>query len=90
MPKPKASQPDTLIQPVFITVYVLHLITQGLVHKLCNCESTYLETVDDVRDEMINHWLRNFGSMLRVITGSIRYLVLQNVKQRIMLVITII
>ena len=30
-------------------------------HKLCNCESTYLECVDDVRDEMIKplaseHW----------------------------------
>ena len=41
---------------VFILLYVLNLITQDLVHKLCHCESTYLKSVDDVRDEMINHW----------------------------------
>ena len=56
------------IQPVFIILYVpvLYLITQHLVNKLCNCESTYLERVDDVRDEMINHRLGNyaFGSRL--------------------------
>ena len=40
-----------------------YFITQDLVHKLCNCESTYLESVDDVRDEMITHcWPRNIGS----------------------------
>ena len=41
-------------------------------------------------DEMINHWLGNFGSRLRLIMGSISYLMQQNVKRRIMLVITII
>ena len=48
--------------------------------------------VDDVRDKMMNHWLGlgNFGSRLRLIVGSIRYLVQQNVKRRIMLVTTII
>ena len=39
---------------------------------------------------MINNWLGNFGCRLRLIVGSIRYLVQQNVKRRIMLVITII
>ena len=52
------------IQPVFLILYVLHLITQDLVDKLCNCESTYLDRVDDVRDEIINNWHRNFGSRL--------------------------
>ena len=63
---------------------------QDLVNKLRNCKSTHLGRVDGVRDEMINHWLGNFGSRLRLIVGSIRYLVQQNVKRRIMLVITII
>ena len=53
---------------------------QDLVNNLCNCESTYLERVDDVRDEMINHWLGNFGSRLRLIAGSIHYLM--HVKRR--------
>ena len=35
-------------------VPVLDLITQDLVNKLSNCESTYPERIDDVRDEMIN------------------------------------
>ena len=63
---------------------------RDLVNKLCKCESTYLERVDDVRDEMIKHWLGNFGSKLQLIVGSIHYLMKQNVKRRIMLVITII
>ena len=80
-----------MTRPVFIILYVpvLHLITQDLVNKLCNCKSTYLGRVDGVRDEMKNHWLGNFGSRLRLIVGSIRYLVQQNVKRRIILVITI-
>ena len=83
------------VMPVFIILYVpvLHLITQDLVNKLCNCKSTYLWRVDGVRDEVINHWLWNFGSSqsrLRLIVGSIRYVVQQNVKRIIMLVITII
>ena len=81
-----------MTQPVFIMLYVpvLHLSTQDLVNKLCNCKSTYLWRVDGMRDEVINHWLGNFGSRLPLIVGSIRYLVQQNVKRRIMLVITII
>ena len=55
------------VMPVFIILYVpvLHLITQDLVKKLCNCKSTNLGRVDGVRDEVINHWLWNFGSRLR-------------------------
>ena len=65
------------VMPVFIILYVpvLQLITQDLVKKLCNCKSTYLGRVDGVRDEVINHWLWNFGSRLRLIVGSIRYVV---------------
>ena len=86
------SQAQPAVMPVFIILYVpvLHLITQDLVKKLCNCKSTYLGRVDGVRDEVINHWLWNFGSRLRLIVGSIRYVVQQNVKRIIMLVITII
>ena len=78
--------------PVFKVLYVLYFITQDLVNKLCNCESTYLERGDDddVRGEIINNWLRNIGSRLRLIAGSIRYLMQHSVKRRIMLVITII
>ena len=35
-------------------VPVLYLITQDLVNKLSNCESTYPERIDDVRDEIKN------------------------------------
>ena len=51
----------------------MYIYTQDLFNKLCNCESTYLEIVDDVRDEMINHCLGNFVNKLRLIVGSIRY-----------------
>ena len=76
---------------MILYVPVLYLITQDHVNKLYNCEGTEsTERVDDVRDEIINHWLGNFGSRLRLIVGSIRYLVQQNVKRRIMLAIIII
>ena len=38
---------------------------QDLVNKLSNCESSYPERIDDVRDEMINNVdMGDFGSGL--------------------------
>ena len=39
---------------LFLYVPALYLITQDLVNKLSNCESTYPERIDDVRDEIKN------------------------------------
>ena len=49
---PDITQPDTTCMILYVPL--LYLITHDLVNKLCNCESTYLERVDDVRDEMVN------------------------------------
>ena len=56
---------------MLICTGILYLITQDLVNKLSNCESTCLETADDVRDEMINNIdMRDFGSRLLVFLGG--------------------
>jgi len=94
---PLALSGITMSQPVFIILYALYLITLDLVNKLyncnCNCESTYPERVDDVRDEIINNWLGNFGSRLYLLLRGEHPLSRATrtyVKRRIMLVITVI
>ena len=44
------------------------MLRRGLGNKLSNCESIYLERVDDVSDEMINYIdMGDFGIRLLVI-----------------------
>ena len=46
------------------------MITQDLVYKLSNCESTYPERIDDVRDEMINKiYMGDFISSRLLLVG---------------------
>ena len=54
----------------------MYLITQDLFSKLSNCESTYLEGVDDERDEMINNiGIGDFGSRFVLIGQEATYFV---------------